>query len=347
MQDFAGSWLKTSKQTRQRKDELMELADISYRVPAEPCKGLKDAFQSKWYTYLVCHAIERYASGYAHLEDKLLYPYYKISVDDKTFQPMTYTDAVEWVEMERLKISEHGAGKSRAYREIFPGSNDLFIFTIGGTKRDGTDACNDMTDAILEATRNIRTTEPSIVFRYNKKARLKTLYHVFECIRDGLGYPSIKNDEIGTEQMKMYSKYSLNGNGATDEEAHEWANVLCMSPGLVGRRKTQKTRSKGGGSIFPAKILEVTLSNGYDWSYADMQLGPETGDPENFKDFEELWEAFKKQYPYCISLLIRAKDVSRYFEGTVFRFLSYPASTTGVWNWARKPRSFRAAQRLA
>ena len=302
-----------------RKDELMELADISYRVPAEPCKGLKDAFQAKWYTYLVCHAIERYASGYAHLEDKLLYPYYKISVDDKTFQPMTYTDAVEWVEMERLKISEHGAGKSRAYREIFPGSNDLFIFTIGGTKRDGTDACNDMTDAILEATRNIRTTEPSIIFRYNKKARLKTLYHVFECIRDGLGYPSIKNDEVGTEQMKMYSKYSLNGNGATDEEAHDWANVLCMSPGLVGRRKTQKTRSEGGGSIFPArswKLRSVTATTG---PMQTCSSAPKPGIPLNFTDFEELWEAFKKQYRYCISLLIRAKDVSRHFEGTVFQ----------------------------
>ena len=304
-----------------RKEELLEIAEINRRVPAEPCKGLKDAFQVKWYTYILCHGIERYASGYAHKEDKVLWPFYQTSVLNKSFQPMTHADAVELVEMERLKISEHGAGKSRGYREIFPGSNDLFIFTIGGTNRDGSDGCNDMTDAILEGARNIRTTEPSIVFRYNKKNREKTLYHVFECIRDGLGYPSIKNDEIGTEQMKYYSKFSLNNNGATDEEAYDWANVLCMSPGLVGRRKTQKTRSEGGGSIFPGKIFEITLNNGYDWSYADMQLGPETGYAEDFETFEQLWEAYKKQYAYCISLLIRAKDVSRYMEG---RFLQLP-----------------------
>jgi benzylsuccinate synthase len=297
-----------------RKEELLEMADISHRVPAEPCKGLKDAFQAKWYTYLLCHAIERYASGFAHKEDKLLWPYYKISVIDKSFQPMTHKDVVEMVEMERLKISEHGAGKSRAYREIFPGSNDLFILTIGGLNRDGSDGCNDMTDAILEGARNIRTTEPSIVFRYHPKGRRKTKRLVFECIRDGLGYPSIKHDGKNTAQMLYYGQFSKNKNGATPEEAHDWANVLCMSAGLVGRRKSQKTRSEGGGSVFPAKILEVTLNDGYDWSYADMQMGPHTGNAEDFKTFDELWEAFRTQYQYCMSLVIRCKDVMRYHE---------------------------------
>ncbi len=304
-----------------RREELMEIADICYRVPAEPCRGLKDAFQAKWFTFLVCHAIDRYASGFAQLEDRLLWPYYHKSVVEKSFQPMEFEEVVELVEMERLKISEHGAGKSRAYREIFPGSNDLFILTLGGTNGDGSDACTDMTDAILEAARNIRTTEPSIVFRYSSVNRNKTLRLVFECIRDGLGYPSIKHDERGVKQMLDYGKFSLNGNGATQEEAHSWANVLCMSPGLTGRRKSQKTRSEGGGALFPAKLLEIALNNGYDWSYSDMQLGPETGDPRNFDKFEDLWEAFRKQYAYAISLCIRCKDVSRHMEG---KFLQQP-----------------------
>jgi benzylsuccinate synthase len=302
-----------------RKEELLEMADISHRVPAEPCKGLRDGMQAKWYTYLICHALERYASGYAHKEDKLLWPLYKISVIDKSFQPMTNKDAVELFECERLKVSEHGAGKSRAYREIFPGSNDLFIFTLGGTNRDGTDGCNDCTDAILEAARNIRTAEPSIVFRWNPRGRIKTKRLVFECIKDGLGYPSIKHDILNTNQMLYYGRFSQNNNGATIEEAHDWANVLCMSPGLVGRRKTQKTRSEGGGSIFPAKILEITLNDGFDWSYSGIQLGPNTGDPRDFATFEDLWEAFRKQYEYCMSLVIRAKDVSRYYEGKILQ----------------------------
>lgn len=302
-----------------RKEELLMIADICHRVPAEPCKGLRDAMQAKWFTYLLCHAMERYASGYAQLEDALLWPYYKASVIDKTFQPMTHAEAVELFECERLKVSSHGAGKSRQYREYFPGSNDLFILTIGGLNRYGEDNCTDCTDAILEAARNVRTAEPSIVFRWHPKCRLKTKRLVFECIRDGLGFPSIKHQAIGTAQLLWLGQFSKNRNGATPEEALEWANVLCMSPGLVGRRKTQKTRSEGGSSIFTDKVLEITLFNGYDWSYYNDQVGLKTGDPRDFKSFEELWEAFRKQFQYFMSLAIRSKDVSRVMEGRLLQ----------------------------
>ena len=303
-----------------RKEELLMIADICHRCPAEPSKGLRDAMQVKWFTYLLAHAIERYASGYAQLEDKLLWPYYKASVIDKIpSQPMTHADAVELFECERLKVSNHGAGKSRQYREYFPGANDLFILTIGGLNRDGEDNCTPCTNAILEAARNIRTTEPSIVFRWHPKCNMETKRLVFECIRDGLGYPSIKHQDIGTAQMLWLGQFSKNHNGATPEEALEWANVLCMSPGLVGRRKTQKTRSEGGSSIFPAKILEITLCDGFDWSFANAQCGLHTGDPRDFKTFQELWEAFRKQFQFFISLAIRGKDTSRVMEGRMLQ----------------------------
>ncbi|MGV8073478.1 MAG: pyruvate formate lyase family protein [Syntrophobacteraceae bacterium] len=287
-----------------RKTELLEIADICHRTPAEPCKGLRDAMQVKWFTYLVCHSLEAYASGYAHKEDKVLWPYYKMSVIDKSFQPMTHADAVELVECERLKVSEHGCAKNRMYRITFAGSNDLFILSVGGLNSDGTDGCNDMTDAILEAARNIRTTEPSIGFRWNKIGREKTKRLVFECIRDGLGYPSIKNDELNTDQL-------INAFGATPEEARDWALVLCMSPGHCGRRKAPKVRTEGGGGSFTSKVFEITLSDGYDWSYADMQMGPHTGDPRDFKTFDELWNAFRIQNDYVNDMIWRSKDITR------------------------------------
>jgi benzylsuccinate synthase len=298
-----------------RKEELLEISEICQRVPAEPARGLRDAMQAKWFTYLICHALERYAGGYAHLEDKLLLPYYKASVINKAFQPMTHADAVELFECERLKVANHGAGKSRQHREIFPGSNDLFILTIGGLNRYGEDNCTDCTDAILEAARNIRTTEPSIVFRWHPMCRTKTKRLVFECIRDGLGYPSIKHMALNTAQLLWLGQFSKNHNGATPSEAYEWANVLCMSPGLVGRRKTQKTRSEGGSSICTDKFVELVLYDGFDPSYANKQVGLHTGDPRDFKTFGEFWEAVRKQIQHIMSIAIRSKDVSRIMEG--------------------------------
>jgi hypothetical protein len=77
-------------------------------------------------------AEERYASGYSHLEDRLMWPYYKASVIDKsvqpmTVQPMTRDEAVELLECERLKVCERGIAKGRVYREGRPGANDLHI----------------------------------------------------------------------------------------------------------------------------------------------------------------------------------------------------------------------------
>ena len=104
----------------------------------------------------------------------MLWPFFQKSVIDKTVQPMTREEAVELFECERLKVSEHGSTKGRQLREFFAGSNDLFILTLGGINPDGSDASNDCTNAILEATESIVTTEPSIAFRWHEKGNVET-----------------------------------------------------------------------------------------------------------------------------------------------------------------------------
>jgi formate C-acetyltransferase/benzylsuccinate synthase len=280
-----------------RKDELLEVSDICRHIATEPPRGLRDAMQLKWFTFLLCHSIERYSSGYGQKEDKILWPFYKTSVIDKIAQPMTHEDAVELFECERLKVSEHGSTRGRQLREFFAGSNDLFILTVGGVNADGTDGCNDCTDAILEAAENITTTEPSIGFRWNKNNRNSTRRHVYNCLRKGFGFPSIKHDEMNTKQLIKYFN-------VPEERAREWALVLCMSPGVTGRRGTQKTRSEGGSDLYPAKLLELSLNNGFDSFFTDMQLGLKTGDAKSFQSIEDIWEALRKQVRYAIDLSI-------------------------------------------
>ena len=292
-----------------RCDELMEISDICRQVPAKPPRGLRDAMQCKWFTYLICHSIERYASGYGQKEDKILWPYYKMSVIEGSGQPMTREEAQELFECERLKVSEHGSTKGRQLREFFAGANDLFILTIGGLNADGSDGCNDCTDAILDAAASMKTTEPSIGFRWNAKGRTQTKRKVFECIRKGMGFPSIKHDENGINQLMNYFN-------VPEEKANEWALVLCMSPGITGRRGTQKSRTEGGEDIYPGKLLELALADGYDHFFTDMQLGPKTGDASRFESIDDLWEAFQLQTRYSIDLALRAKDISRTLEAT-------------------------------
>ena len=53
------------------------------------------------------------------------------------------------------------------------------------------------------------------------------------------------------------------------------------------------------------KVIELTMNNGFD-PRTKKQVGPKTGDPENFKNFEELYAAFEKQLQFCEDTLRRA-----------------------------------------
>ena len=136
---------------------------------------------------------------------------------------------------------------------------------------------------------------------------MKPKKRVFNCIKKGFGFPSIKNDEMNIEQLVKYFNVPL-------EVARDWALVLCMSPGVTGRRGTQKTRSEGGSDVYPAKVMEIALTNGFDEFFTNTQLGPKTGDGKDFKSFEEVWEAVKLQMRAAIELSLRSKDVGRMME---------------------------------
>jgi pyruvate-formate lyase len=297
-----------------RREELLKMAEVCWHVPAKPVRGFWDAMQCKWFVYVMNHSFERYASGFAHKADDLLWPYYRRSVIEKDCQPMTREECVELVEEERLKISERGIAKGRAYRTGQPGANDLHILTIGGTDAQGRDLSNEVTKLYLEAALNVTTPEPSIMLRWHSGLDPEVKRLTFECIRRGFGFPSIKNDALNKWQLEYYFD-------ATHEEASSWAVQLCMSPGITGRRETQKSRSDGGGELLQTKCLEMTFTDGFDYTFSNAQAGPHTGTPDNSWTIDDVWDAYRKQVAYAINHLQKNKDVTRWVEA---RWLESP-----------------------
>ena len=56
------------------------------------------------------------------------------------------------------------------------------------------------------------------------------------------------------------------------------------------------------------KILEVTLNNGFD-PRTKVQIGPQTGNPVDFKTFDDLMQAFKKQLNYFADIKVMGNNV--------------------------------------
>jgi len=218
---------------------------------------------------------------------------------------LTRREAVELLGEFQIRHHETCHGTFRALRIAATGSLATFpVFTLGGVTDNGRDACNDLTEDILEAARLVRCGMPSYMFRYHPSARVSTLKCVFETIRQGLGYPSIQSDGVLLDTL-MY-RYN-----ATLEEARSYANVVCMSPGVTKGRGGQGVRYSP--DLFISRVFEMVFHDGFN-PILGMQLGPKTGDASKFQSFEELWEAFRVQIRYFADQACRVRNILRWGE---------------------------------
>ena len=93
--------------------------------------------------------------------------------------------------------------------------------------------------------------------------------------------------------------------GKSLEDAREGGCSGCIEVGAFGKEAYLLT-----GYLNTPKILEITLNNGFD-PETKKQLGLKTGDPRDFKTFEELYDAWHKQMVYFVNLKL---SVNNYIE---------------------------------
>jgi formate C-acetyltransferase len=92
--------------------------------------------------------------------------------------------------------------------------------------------------------------------------------------------------------------------GLTIKDARDYGVVGCLEPNAQG---------KTFGSTFAVqfsgiKCVELALLNGIDNIFG-YPSGIESGDPVEFKNFEDLWNAYDKQMRHFINQMVRGMDV--------------------------------------
>lgn len=289
-----------------RKEELLRIAETCERVPAKPQRNLQESFQYDHFVQVISR-YEAYEGAWPARPDYYHGPWYDKDVNiDKR---LTREEALDLVGEFMIRAYEVGLFAPRWAREGLQGITGTWVWTLGGVKKDGSDACNDLTIAFLQAARLVRVSNPTFGFRWHPQVKDEVLRECFECIRQGLGYPSMRNDPVLIENSMYWHKHPI-------EEARTWVHQACMSPCPTTKHGTQPMRM-ASATANTAKIIEYALFNGYD-PVVKMQMGPETGDARNFTSYEELYEAWKKQMKWLMDILARTINLGRYKDPELF-----------------------------
>ncbi|MBC7338252.1 MAG: glycyl radical protein [Firmicutes bacterium] len=292
-------FLASEEEDPVRKAELERVADVCDRCLAEPVQTFHEAVQAVWFIQVLTHQLERFALGTSVRIDQILYPYYQADIDAGR---ITRDQALEMLECLWLKLLETGYAQTREARRRLQGSGMLQIYTLGGVKKDGSDACNEVTKLCLEATRDTRSVQPSFGFRVHSKTPDEYLRAAFEVVKTGMAIPSFENDEVAITSL-------MSNFGCTLEQARDWALILCKSPGPVGPYGTPRRRPWSSNA---AGILTVVLNDGVE-PVSGIRMGPPTN-PHTWKSIDDVYEAFRKQYAIALQMGQRMRNLAAAVE---------------------------------
>ncbi len=272
-----------------RKDEMLHMARICRRVPANAPRTFHEALQHYWFIHLgVITELNPWDSFSPGRLDQHLPGFYMKDIDNFS---LNREQARELLQCFWIKFNNHPAPPKMGITAQESNTyTDFTLVNLGGVKEDGSDAVNELSFLILEVINEMKLLQPGSMIQVSKKNPDIFIHKALDIIRSGFGQPSVFNtDAIIQELLRQ---------GKTIEDARNGGASGCVEAGAFGTEAYILT-----GYFNLPKILELTLSNGFD-KRTNAQIGPETGDPLNFKCFDDLLSAFKKQVEYFADIKI-------------------------------------------
>lgn len=273
-----------------RREELLTIARNCSRVPAKGAQSFWEACQSFWF---VQQLLQLESSGHSISPgrfDQYMYPYYE---KDVQLGRVTRKFAQELMDCIWVKLNDLNKCRDAASAEGFAGYSLFQNLIAGGQDTEGKDATNDLSFMCINASMHVLLPQPSFSVRVWNGSPHEFLIRAAELTRTGVGLPAYYNDEVIIP--------SLMNRGLTLADARDYNIIGCVEP-----QKAGKTEGWHDAAFFNmCRPLELVFSNGVD---KGEQISIKTGEVENFKTFEEFYDAYKAQMNYNIELLVNADN---------------------------------------
>jgi len=204
---------------KQRRQELLEIARVCRKVPAKPPETFREAIQFVWFVQLGGVISENPLALNPGRFDQYMHPFYAADLEAGRLTP---AEAQELIEALWIKLSEWVWTISANTADFFAGYNQFQNLTVGGRKRDGSDATNDITYMCLEATKRVKTHQPGLSVRIHADCPEAFMNAVVDLVKTGTGFPAIHNDDAGSRMLLQA--------GYEPEDARDWNNCGCVVP---------------------------------------------------------------------------------------------------------------------
>lgn len=272
-----------------RGKELQQMAAICRRVPAYAPQTFHEALQHYWFIHLgVITELNPWDSFNPGRLDQHLMPFFAKEVAAGI---LDREQARELLQCFWVKFNNHPSPPKIGVTALESNTyTDFALINLGGVKADGSDAVNEMTYLILDVIQEMRLLQPSSMVQISKKNPDRFIHKTLDITRTGFGQPSFFNtDAIVQELLRQ---------GKDIEDARNGGASGCVETGAFGTEAYILT-----GYFNLAKILEVTLHNGFD-PRTNRQIGPETGDPLSFNTLDDLLKVYQEQIQFFADVKI-------------------------------------------
>ena len=277
-----------------RKAEILQIAKNLEVVPAHAPQTYWQAIQLYWFTHLaVTTELNPWDAFSPGRMDQHLIKYYEADTEAGILDDEKALELLEclWVKF----YNQPAPVKVGITLKESATYTDFANINTGGVTPTGENGVNAVSYLILDCMDDMKLVQPNSNVTISKKTPQRFLRRACEISRKGWGQPAFYNTEAQIMEL-------INA-GKTLEDARRGGSSGCVETGAWGSEAYILT-----GYMNIPKIFQITLFNGYD-QVSGKQLGLELGYAKDFKTYEELWDAFKKQLEYFVNIKLYGNNI--------------------------------------
>ena len=266
------------------KAHLLKIAETLDYVPENPARTLHEALQAME----ICSVAKIYENPQQNNShwgrpDQYLYEFFKNDLANGVPLEEMASQISDLIGRWGTQTFVSGEVNKETHQINFGINN----FMVGGLGHDHTDMSNELSYLMLHLVALLKLSSPTVGLRWNDQT---PDWLMNKAIRTNMetkgGIPLFQNDKITIEHYME--------DGIDFDEAVDWRGLGCVYPSLPNH--AEGYGSDGIAAINLGGLMHLTLHNGVDIN--GKQTGLATGDPRDFKTFEDFYEAFFKQHKY-------------------------------------------------